>query len=144
MPIFDFHVHPALKAQMSDPATLPTPWDIVKIQFANPTLLTRLLKCGGINEVLDSQASLTQLLDGGVNLIGLALHPPETAMVNAKLMMKMAEQEQTKFINLERVRDIASGDIYFQMLNEELTNLRNHLSQGNRKLKIITKYSEYD
>jgi microsomal dipeptidase-like Zn-dependent dipeptidase len=144
MPIFDFHVHPALKAQMSDPATPPTPWDIVKIQFANPTLLTRLMKCGGINEVLDSQASLTQLLDGGVNLIGLALHPPETAMVNAKLMMKMAEQEQTKFINLERVREIASGDIYFQMLNEELANLQNHLSQGNRNLKIIKKHSDYD
>ena len=66
---------------MCDQSQLPSPWDVINIQFRNPTLLTRLLKCQGINEVIDSQASLSQLLDGGANIIGLALHPPETAMM---------------------------------------------------------------
>lgn len=144
MPVFDFHVHPSLKAQMCDPSLVPSPWDVISIQFRNPTLLTRLLKCQGINEVIDSQASLSQLLDGGVNIIGLALHPPETAMMRDKLINTLADQEQTQYIDRNRIRDIASGDIYFRMLNEELSNLENNLSHDGKKLKLIQKISEYD
>lgn len=144
MPVFDFHVHPALKAQMSAPASRPSPWDTITIKFKNPTLLTRMLSCQGINEVIDSQASLTQLVKGKVNLIGLALHPPETAMMRDALINTLAKQEQTQYIDLNRIRDIASGDIYFQMLNEELDNLKTHTTQAGKKLKIISKFSEYN
>ena len=143
MPILDFHVHPALKAQMCDPAALPGPWDLVNIQFQNPTLLTRILKCQGINGVIDSQAAITQLLDGGVNIIGLALHPPESAMMRDRLINLLAEQEQTSYIDLNRIRDIASGDIYFQMLNEELANLLAHENNHGRRLKIMSAFSQY-
>ena len=143
MPFFDFHLHPSLKPQMSLPPDFPSPWEIIKLKFANPTVITRLLKCSGINEVVDSQASLTQLIKGKVNLIALALHPPETAMMNDGLIQQIAAQEQTSYINLTRVTDIGSGDIYFRMLNEELANLKKNLSRDGKKLKLISNISQY-
>lgn len=143
MPFFDFHIHPSLKPQMSLPPDFPSPWDIIKLKFKHPNLVTALLKCGGINEVVDSQASLTQLIKGKVNLIALALHPPETAMMNDGLIQQIAADEQTSYINITRITDIGSGDIYFRMLNEELSNLKKNLSNAGKKLKLISKISQY-
>ena len=143
MPVFDFHVHPALKAQMGNPASLPTPWDIVKVKFAHPNLITTVLKCQGINKVIDSQASLSQLIKGNVNLIGLVLHPVESNMMQARLIRTIAEDEQTNYINLARVRDISTGEFYFIDLNNELKNLRSNLSSNGRRLKIIDNISQY-
>jgi microsomal dipeptidase-like Zn-dependent dipeptidase len=143
MPFFDFHLHPSLKPQMSLPPDFPSPWDIIKLKFKHPNLITALLKCSGINEVVDSQASLTQLVRGKVNLIALALHPPETAMMNDGLIQQIAADEQTSFINLARITDIGSGDIYFRMLNEELANLKKNLSDNGKKLKLISNISQY-
>lgn len=143
MPFFDFHVHPGLKPLMSEPANFPSPWELIKLKFKNPNLLTALLKCSNINEVVDSQASLSQLARGKVNLVAIALHPPESNMMRDGLITKIAEQEQTQFINLNRVRDIGSGDIYFRMLNEEISNLRENTSLDGKKLKILKKISEY-
>lgn len=142
--VFDFHVHPSLKAQMCHPAFRPDPWDAIFILFRDPVLLTRILKCQGINEIIDSQASLTQLIDGNVNLIGLALHPPESSMLRDRLIVTLAEQEQTRYINLERIREMASGDMYFQLLNEELESLISNQQKQDRQLKIISDFSEYD
>lgn len=143
MPYFDFHLHPSLKPQMSAPPDFPSPWDNIKLRFAHPNIITALLKCSGINEVVDSQASLSQLVRGKVNLIALALHPPETAMMNDGLIQEIAKEEQTNYINLDRITDIGSGDIYFRLLNEELSNLKSHLSNNGKKLKLIKKMSEY-
>ena len=143
MSIFDFHVHPALKPQMSDPANLPSPWDVIKVKFAHPDLITTVLKCQGINEVIDSQASLSQLIKGNVNLIGLILHPVESKMMEARLIRTIAEDEQTNFINLGRVRDISTGEFYFAHLNEEFKNLKNNLSFNGKKLKILDNISQY-
>jgi microsomal dipeptidase-like Zn-dependent dipeptidase len=145
MPFFDFHLHPSLKPQMSSPANFPSPWEIIKLSFAHPNIVTELLKrCGGINEVVDSQASLTQLIEGNVNLIAIALHPPETAMMNDSLIRKIAAEEQTNYINLARISDIGSGNIYFRMVNEELNNLKTHLSNNGKNLKLIKNISEYN
>ena len=143
MPYFDFHLHPSLKPQLSQPPAIPSPWDIVKIKFNHPNVITVLLKCSGINEVVDSQASLQQLIKGKVNLVTIALHPPESNMMKDGLINEIAAEEQTQYINLQRVRDISSGDIYFRMLNEELANLKAHLSRQGKKLKLIKKISEY-
>lgn len=143
MPFFDFHLHPSLKPQMSLPPDFPSPWEMIKLKFKHPNLITAILKCSGINEVVDSQASLTQLVKGQVNLIALALHPPETAMMNDGLIQQIAADEQTNYINLARITDIGSGDIYFRMLNEELANLRKHLSNNGKKLKLIANISQY-
>lgn len=143
MPFFDFHLHPSLKPQMSMPPAFPSPWDNIKLKFNHPNIITALLKCNGINEVVDSQASLTQLIRGKVNLIALALHPPETAMMNDGLIQQIAAEEQTSYINLSRITDIGSGDIYFRMLNEELSNLKKNLSHNGKKLKLISNFSQY-
>lgn len=143
MPYFDFHVHPALKPQMSVPAQLPSPWEMIRIRFKRPNLITALLRCNGINEVVDSQASLAQLIQGKVNLIAIALHPPETAMMNDGLIQRMAEEEQTQFIDLARITDIGSGDIYYRMLNEEIFNLENNLQLNGKKLKLIKSIDDY-
>lgn len=128
---------------MSLPTEFPSPWDLIKLKFIHPNLITALLKCNGINEVVDSQASLGQLIKGKVNLIALALHPPETAMMNDGLIQQIATEEQTNYINLNRITDIGSGDIYFRMLNEELANLKKNLSNNGKKLKLISSISQY-
>jgi microsomal dipeptidase-like Zn-dependent dipeptidase len=144
MPFFDFHLHPSLKPQMSKPPNFPSPWDTVKLSFAHPDIITTLLKCGGINEVVDSQASLPQLLLGNVNLVAIALHPPESAMMRDALIKKIAADEQTQFINIDRVNAIGTGNIYFQMLLEEINNLKTHLQKNGKQLKLIKKMTEYN
>jgi microsomal dipeptidase-like Zn-dependent dipeptidase len=144
MPFFDFHLHPSLKPQMSDPSAFPSPWEQVVLRFANPDIITALLKCSGINEVVDSQASLSQLTEAGMNLIAIALHPPESNMMRDALIKKIAAEEQTSFINLARVNAIASGDIYYQMLKEEMNNLQTHLQQSGKQLKIISNMNQYN
>jgi microsomal dipeptidase-like Zn-dependent dipeptidase len=144
MPFFDFHLHPSLKPQMSLPPGFPSPWEIIILRFANPDVFTLLLKCGGINHVVDSQASLTQLQQGKVNLIAIALHPPESNMMKDALIKKVAREEQTRFINIDRVNAIATGNIYFSMLNEELNNLKTHLSENGKTLKILNNIGEYN
>ncbi|HRG94021.1 MAG TPA: hypothetical protein PLZ10_13785, partial [Chitinophagaceae bacterium] len=115
MPFFDFHIHPSLKAQFARPADKPTPWDQIHLVFARPDIILRLLKCQGIDEVVDSQASLTQMTAAGLNLIAIALHPPEAAMMNDGLIQKIADEEQTRFIFNDKVDAIGTGDIYFQL-----------------------------
>lgn len=144
MPFFDFHLHPSLKPQMSAPTGFPSPWEQIKIKFNHPNVITLLLKCNGINEVVDSQASLTQLIDAKMNLVAIALHPPETAMMNDGLIQQIAAEEQTSYINLDRINAIGTGNIYFQMMNEELNNLKSNLSNNGRKLKIINQFTEYN
>lgn len=144
MPFFDFHLHPSLKPQMSLPPNFPSPWDIMKIKFAHPNIITALLKCSGINDVVDSQASLTQLIQGKVNLIAIALHPPETNMMNDGLIQEIAKEEQTQYINIKRINSIGTGDHYFEMINDELKNLTSHLSANGKQLKIIGSINEYN
>ena len=76
MPFFDFHCHPGLKPQFSDPETKVTPWDYIdaKLSIARDIKL-RINKL--FNEVLNSQSNLTQLIEADVKLIGLILHAPE-------------------------------------------------------------------
>jgi len=144
MPFFDFHLHPSLKPQMSKPPAFPDPWELIRLRFAHPNIITALLKCSGINEVVDSQASLTQLHQAGMNLVAIALHPPETNMMRDALIKKIAAEEQTSYINIERVDAIGTGDLYFTMLQEELANLQGHLQQGGKKLVLLRHFSEYN
>lgn len=144
MPFFDFHLHPSLKAQFSSTANKPSPWDSIHLRFRDPDLLLQLLKCQGINEVVDSQASLSQLIAGGVNLVAIALHPPEAAMMRDGLIQKIAEEEQTHYIDNAKVDAIGTGDVYFTLLNEELDHLEQNLSSQGKQLKLIRHFSEYN
>lgn len=144
MPFFDFHLHPALKAQFTAPTDKPSPWDHIHLNFRDPDILLLLLKCQGINEVVDSQASLSQLTSVGMNLVAIALHPPEAAMMNDGLIRKIADEEQTHFINMAKVSDIGTGNIYFRLMNEELDHLEQHLQHQGRRLKILNNMGEYN
>lgn len=143
MPFFDFHLQPSLKAQMSMPPDFPSPWENIRIKFRHPNVITLLLRCSGINEVVDSQSSLSQLTRGKVNLAAIALHPPESAMMNDGLIQQIAAEEQTQYINLARITDMGSGDIYFRLLTEELSNLKKQLTLNGKKLKILSNISQY-
>ncbi len=144
MPFFDFHLHPSLKAQFTAPANKPSAWDNIHLRFRDPDLLLQLLKCQGIDDVVDSQASLSQLVQGGVNLIAIALHPPEAAMMRDGLIQKIAEEEQTAYIDNDKVDAIGTGDLYFTLLNEELDHLEQHLEHQGKKLKLIRHFNEYN
>ena len=144
MPFFDFHIHPSLKAQLADPAAKPTPWDNIRLRFAHPDIILGMLRCQGINEIVDSQASLSMMTDSGMNLIAIALHPPEAAMMKDKLIIKIASEDQTHYIHEQKRQRIAEGDSYYSLLNEELDHLEQHLLQAGKKLKIIGHISEYD
>jgi microsomal dipeptidase-like Zn-dependent dipeptidase len=144
MPFFDFHLHPSLKPQLSDPQHMPSPWDTIHIGFAHPDIVTTLLKCSGINDVVDSQASLSQLAEAGLNLVAIVLFPPEQNLMRDPLIQRIAAQEQTHYIDPERVEAIASGDIYYQMLLQELSLLQTNMQQAGKTLKFIRSMNEYD
>lgn len=144
MPFFDFHLHPSLKPQMSQSPNFPSPWENIHLGFAHPDIITLLLKCSGINEVVDSQANLSQLIQGKMSLVAIALHPPESNMMADPLIKKIAAEEQTRYINITRVDAIATGNIYFQMLQQELNNLQTHLLQNGKKLKLLSNIAEYN
>lgn len=144
MPLFDFHIHPSLKAQMADPAAKPTPWEQIVLRFNKPDIILGLLRCQGINEIVDSQASLAMMADAGMNLIAIALHPPEAAMMKDKLIIKIASEDQTRYINEGKRKRIAAGDSYYELLNEELDHLEQHLHHAGKQLKIISRMLEYD
>lgn len=144
MSFFDFHLHPSLKAQFSAPADKPSPWEKIHLTFSHPDIILKLIKCQGIDEVIDSQASLAQLSDAGMNLFAIALHPPEAAMMNDGLIQKIADEEQTKYIDNTKVDAIGTGNMYFDLLNQELDHLEQHLQLQGRKLKILRSISEYN
>ncbi len=144
MPFFDFHLHPALKAQFSSIAQKPSPWENIRLRFRDPDLLLQILKCQGINEVVDSQASLDQLISSGVNLVAIALHPPEGAMMRDGLIQKIAEEEQTRYIDNDKTDWIATGNHYYELLIQELEHLQQHQEAGGKKLKLIRSINEYD
>lgn len=129
---------------MADPAAKPTPWDDILLRFKKPDIILGMLRCQGINEIVDSQASLSMMAAGGMNLIAIALHPPEAAMMKDKLIIKIASEDQTRYINEEKRIRIAAGDSYYQLLNEELDHLEQHLQHAGKQLKIISRISEYD
>ena len=144
MPYFDFHIHPGLKPQFSNPASKPSPWERISIQFQNPNLLTRILKCGGINEVIDSQANLSQLRDAEVQIIGLAIHPPEAGFMRDRIITVIAQQEQTKFIDAGRIRDLASGELYYETMVTELEWLIKNAKNGPTELVIMKTKKDYN
>ncbi|MFM2138779.1 MAG: hypothetical protein RJA57_1086 [Bacteroidota bacterium] len=142
--MFDFHLHPSLKAQFADPSRKPAPWEDLHLRFRNPDLMLRLLRCQGINEVIDSQASMTQVARAGMNLVAITLHPPEAAMMRDPLIQKIAAEAQTPFIHPKQVARIAGGDACFELLNEELAHLLEYREGNGYRLKLIRSMDEYD
>ena len=144
MPFFDFHCHPGLKPQFSNPASKPSPWDFINAKLA----LSKDIKLSInklFNEVLNSQSNLTQLLQSDVKLIGLILHAPEKKIGQALNEKKIVNKGSVNLIDKTQLAYLATGEHSFELINEELRWLKAAAPPTpNAKLKILNKADEYD
>ena len=137
MPFFDFHCHPGLKPQFSDPQTKVTPWDFIDAKLA----ITRDLKLRVnklFNEVLNSQSNLTQLIKADVKLIGLILHAPEQKIGKALGEKSIVNKGSISLINGKQLAYLTTGVHSYELIKEELRWLEVSASPApGAKLKII-------
>ena len=138
MPFFDFHCHPGLKPQFSDPQTKVTPWDFIDAKLA----ITRDLKLRVnklFNEVLNSQSNLTQLIKADVKLIGLILHAPEQKIGKALGEKSIVNKGSVSLINGKQLAYLTTGVHSYELIKEELRWLEVSASPApGAKLKIIS------
>lgn len=144
MPFFDFHCHPGLKPQFADPSTKPSPWDFINARLA----IARDIKISInklFNEVLDSQSSLTQLLQNDVKLIGVILHAPEQKIGQSLSEKKIVNKGTINLIDKTQLSYLTSGVHSFELINEELRWLKEAVPPiPNAKFKVISKTSDFD
>ena len=142
MPFFDFHCHPGLKPQFSDPANKPSPWEYLNAKlavFADVTISINKL----FNEVLNSQSNLTQLLEADVKLIGVILHAPEQKIGQSLSEKKIVNKGTVSLINKQQLQYLKSGVHSFELINTELQWLQNAPAPAGKSFKIISKPSDY-
>ena len=137
MPFFDFHCHPGLKPQFSDPQTKVTPWDFIDAKLAIARdLKLRVNKL--FNEVLNSQSNLTQLIKADVKLIGLILHAPEQKIGKALGEKSIVNKGSVSLINGKQLAYLTTGVHSYELIKEELRWLEVSASPApGAKLKII-------
>ena len=138
MPFFDFHCHPGLKPQFSDPQTKVTPWDFIDAKLAIARdLKLRVNKL--FNEVLNSQSNLTQLIKADVKLIGLILHAPEQKIGKALGEKSIVNKGSVSLINGKQLAYLTTGVHSYELIKEELRWLEVSASPApGAKLKIIS------
>ena len=144
MPFFDFHCHPGLKPQFSDPATKVTPWEYIDAKLSiSRDFKLRINKL--FNEVLNSQSNLTQLLDADVKLIGLILHAPEQKIGQVLGEKGFVNRGKVNLINSKQLAYLASGVHSYELITEELNWLKTATPPSpGKKLKILNKASDFD
>ena len=137
MPFFDFHCHPGLKPQFSDPQTKVTPLDFIDAKLAIARdLKLRVNKL--FNEVLNSQSNLTQLIKADVKLIGLILHAPEQKIGKALGEKSIVNKGSVSLINGKQLAYLTTGVHSYELIKEELRWLEVSASPApGAKLKII-------
>ena len=144
MPFFDFHCHPGLKPQFSDPETKVTPWDYIDAKLS----ISRNIKLSInklFNEVLNSQSNLTQLTDADVKLIGLILHAPEQKIGKALSEKSIVNKGSVNLINNKQLTYLATGEHAYELIKEELNWLLTSPSPSpNKKFKLLSKTSDFD
>ncbi len=144
MPFFDFHCHPGMKPQFSDPQTKVTPWDFIdaKLSIARDLKL-RVNKL--FNEVLNSQSNLTQLIKADVKLIGLILHAPEQKIGKALGEKNIVNKGSVSLINGKQLAYLTTGVHSYELIKEELRWLEVSVSPApGAKLKIIRTPADFN
>ncbi|MEP6748874.1 MAG: membrane dipeptidase [Bacteroidota bacterium] len=150
MPFFDFHCHPGMKSRLAPKGQEPSPWSPIHVQLD-------ILHSIKINisplfaDALDSQASLQQLWQGGVNLIGLVIHSIEKHVAAGLLELGIIKNGRILQLDPQKLAANASGDQYYTIANGEIQWLVDNanppasmgLPQGT-KLKFIRSINEYD
>lgn len=121
MKFFDFHTHPTLKPTFMNQETQLSPWQHVAARLQLFGLDVGIN--GLFNETLNSQCNLAQMMNGGVKLFGIALHAPESNMAVGLLQKKPISKGAIPLLNNDRLQLIASGDHYFELINDELERL---------------------
>jgi microsomal dipeptidase-like Zn-dependent dipeptidase len=145
MPFFDFHCHPGLKPQFSDPANKPSPWDNIDAKlkiFKDIKISINKL----FNEVLNSQSSLTQLVQSDVKLIGVILHAPEKKIGQALSEKKIVNKGNINLISTKQLAYLAEGTHSFDLISTELQSLKTALSPANlngASFKIINSETDF-
>jgi len=144
MPFFDFHCHPAIKPQFSDPLLKPVPWQNINAQlkfFKNWSVRINTL----FNEVLDSQACVTQLGAADVKLIGLILHAPEKKIAEALGAQSIVNKGKVNLINKKQLGYLAEGTHSFELIQTELKSLLPPASSGQKPMvKILKRAADFN
>ena len=146
MPFFDFHCHPGLKPQFSDPVNKPSPWDEIeaRLQVSKDTSIS-INKL--FNEVLNSQSCLTQLVNGDVKLIGVILHALEQKIGFALSKKRIVNNGSVKLINPGQLAYLSAGTHSFELINTELQSLKDASSPaalGGASFEIINAATDFD
>jgi microsomal dipeptidase-like Zn-dependent dipeptidase len=144
MPFFDFHCHPGLKPQFSNPSIKPSPWDFINAKLA----LARDIKLSInklFNETLNSQSNLTQLLQNDVKLIGIILHAPEQKIGQGLSEKKIVNKGSVNLIDKTQLAYLASGIHSFELIQEELRWLQEAIPGiPNAKFKILNTSADFN
>ncbi|MBK8609546.1 MAG: membrane dipeptidase [Chitinophagaceae bacterium] len=143
MPFFDFHCHPGLKPQFSDPGLKNSVWDNIKAKLTitgNLTIGINKL----FNEVLDSQANCSQLLEADVKMFGLVLHAPEQNIATTLGDQGIVDRGRVELINKDRLNYIATGKHAFELINEELNWLLHSTPPADTyKIKLLKQPADF-
>jgi microsomal dipeptidase-like Zn-dependent dipeptidase len=144
MPFFDFHCHPGLKPQFSDPATKVTPWDYIDARLS----IARKIKLSInklFNEVLNSQSNLSQLIAADVRLIGLILHAPEQKIGKALNEKSFVNKGNVNLINNKQLAYLATGEHSYELIKEELNWLLSSTPPSSSvKFKLLNRASDFN
>ena len=144
-PFFDLHCHPSFKALLgtSDFQNARPLWDTIDVQLGRPLPLDWILEL--FLDVLDSQSSGDQLLDGNVRLVVLNLYALENAYANTQVIKLLdGLSEQLNNVYLDRVRQ---GTVsYAQLILESLRHLATSeapIVHNGRQYRVIHDMQQY-
>jgi hypothetical protein len=150
MPFFDFHCHPGMKSRLAPAGQEPSPWVSIKVQLEVWNSI-RINISPAFADALDSQASLHQLWEGSVNLIGLIVHSIEKHVAAGLLEMGIVRNGAILQLDPDKLQASANGDQYYAIAKAEIQGLADNAvpppSMGlprEAKLKFIRSINEYD
>ncbi|MEO6316333.1 MAG: membrane dipeptidase [Chitinophagaceae bacterium] len=150
MPFFDFHCHPGMKSRLAPAGHEPSPWVTIKVQLEVWKSI-RLNISPAFADALDSQASLHQLWEGSVNLIGLVVHSIEKHVAAGLLEMGIVRSGAILQLDPAKLQASANGNQYYAIVKKEIRGLVENaqppasmgLPQGTQ-LKFIRSMQEYN
>jgi len=150
MPFFDFHCHPGMKSRLAPKGQEPSPWVSIKVQLEIWKSI-RVNISPAFADALDSQASLHQLWEGSVNLIGLIIHSIEKHVAAGLLELGIVRDGAILQLDPEKIAASAKGDHYYKIAKTEIQGLVDNATPPESmglpegvKLKFIRSMNEYD
>lgn len=153
MPFFDFHCHPGFKSLLSPAGREPSPWKSLQARFMVNTPVGNSI---GINKLfngaLNSQSSLSQLVTGKVNLVGIVLYATEKQMAAGVLERNIVSEGDINLLDPGKLNIIRQGNTYYEHTKNNIEVLLNHPTPGpgddvvpaGANFKFIKSIDEYD